>query len=92
MEHYPSMHPDASDVPVDQWLDERGYRCPLPVVKLAKAATLYGSGITVALVADDMGAENDIPAWCRLKGAEFLGVRPPKDSHPGWAYIVRLPA
>ena len=92
MEHYPSKHPIVDDVEIDHWFDERGFRCPMPIVKLAKARKLYGGGITVALVADDQGAENDVPAWCRLKGAEFLGVRPPKDAHPGWAYIVRLPA
>lgn len=91
-EHYPSRHPDASAVAIDHWFDERGFRCPIPVVTLAKARRLYGDDITVAVVADDQGAENDIPAWCRIKGAEFLGVRPPKDSHPGWAYVVHLPA
>ena len=89
--HYPTKHPDAGDVVIDQWLDERGLRCPMPIVKLAKARSQYGDNTTVALIADDPGAEQDVPAWCRLKGAEFLGVKPPTDDQPGWAYVVRFP-
>lgn len=84
-------HPDASDVRIEHWIDERGQRCPIPVVALARARRIYGAGVVVAVVADDAGAKHDIPAWCRLKGAEFLGVRPPKDSHGGTAYVVCLP-
>lgn len=73
------------------WLDERGRRCPIPVVALARAAMVHGAGAVVGLQADDPAAEHDVPAWCRLKGAEFLGVLPTRDDGPGTTYVVRLP-
>jgi len=42
-------------------------------------------------MASDPAAETDIPAWCRLRGAEYLGTRPPRDGGEGLAYLVRTP-
>ena len=30
-------------------------------------------GGLVAVLADDVAARTDIPAWCRMRGQEFLG-------------------
>ncbi len=54
-------------------LDCRGQRCPLPVIALAKAMPGVAVGEVVRVLADDPAAANDIPAWCRMKGQEFLG-------------------
>ena len=83
-------HPPAAERP-RIWLDERGRRCPIPVVALARALTVHGPGAVVGLQADDPAAEHDVPAWCRLKGATFLGVLPPRDGGAGTTYVVRLP-
>ena len=53
-------------------LDCLGQRCPLPVIKLAKAIPGVAIGEIVRVLADDPAAANDIPAWCRLKGQEFV--------------------
>ncbi|WP_122981973.1 sulfurtransferase TusA family protein [Actinoplanes teichomyceticus] len=53
-------------------LDCRGQRCPLPVIKLAKAIPQAAIGEVVRVLADDPAAANDIPAWCRMKGQEFV--------------------
>jgi tRNA 2-thiouridine synthesizing protein A len=84
-------HPPAPERP-RIWIDERGHRCPIPVVALARALNVHGPGALIAVQADDAAADADIPAWCRMKGAQFLGVLPPKDGGPGTAYVVRLPS
>ncbi len=53
-------------------LDCLGQRCPLPVIKLAKAIPDVAVGEIVRVLADDPAAANDIPAWCRMKGQEFV--------------------
>jgi tRNA 2-thiouridine synthesizing protein A len=53
-------------------LDCRGQRCPLPVIALAKTIRQMEVGETVRVLADDPAAANDIPAWCRMTGQEFV--------------------
>ncbi|GAA2562745.1 hypothetical protein GCM10010435_38560 [Winogradskya consettensis] len=54
-------------------VDSRGRRCPLPIIDLAKAMPGVEVGEVVRVLADDPAAANDIPAWCRMKGQEYLG-------------------
>ena len=54
-------------------LDCRGQRCPLPIIALAKRMRDVEIGQVVRVLADDPAAANDVPAWCRLKGQEYLG-------------------
>ena len=60
--------PDAPVV-----LDARGLRCPLPVIQLARLALTHGPGTVVEVWATDPAARADIPAWCRLRGHDYLG-------------------
>ncbi len=53
-------------------LDCLGQRCPLPVIALARTIGKVEVGEVVRVLADDPAAANDIPAWCRMKGQEFL--------------------
>jgi tRNA 2-thiouridine synthesizing protein A len=55
-------------------LDCRGQRCPLPVIALAKRLPELPVGAVLRVLADDPAAANDIPAWCRLRGQEYLGA------------------
>jgi tRNA 2-thiouridine synthesizing protein A len=67
-------------------VDCAGQRCPLPVIALAHRVAEVPVGTVVRVVADDPAAATDIPAWCRLRGQEFLGPT----SHDGVpAYDVR---
>ena len=86
------MTADAQDgnLPVDLWLDERGRRCPLPIISLAKAALKSKPGTVIVVVSDDPAAGRDIPAWCRLKGATYCGDIAPIDGLGGIGYLVRL--
>jgi tRNA 2-thiouridine synthesizing protein A len=54
-------------------LDCRGQRCPLPVIALARRLPALPVGGVLRVLADDPAAANDIPAWCRLRGQEYLG-------------------
>jgi TusA-related sulfurtransferase len=58
-------------------LDCRGKICPLPVIELARAADALAPGDTVVVLADDPAAAVDIPAWCRMRGHEYLGSDEP---------------
>ena len=64
-------------------VDSRGRRCPLPIIDLAKRMPSVPLGEVIRVLADDPAAANDIPAWCRMKGQEYLGSPAPD------AYEVR---
>jgi len=49
-------------------VDARGTRCPVPVIRLARAARDLPAGTTLVLLADDVAAWSDVPAWARMKG------------------------
>ena len=54
-------------------LDCRGMLCPLPVIELAKRYTEVPVGELVVVLADDVAARTDIPAWCRMRRQEYVG-------------------
>ena len=53
-------------------LDERGRRCPLPVIALARAMAAVAVGEEITLLADDPAAEHDVAAWCRMRGQDLV--------------------
>lgn len=63
-----------------------GQRCPLPVIALARGIGDLGVGSVIRVLADDPAAAVDIPAWCRMRGHEYVGRRS-VDDRP--AYDVR---
>ncbi|MFF8263870.1 cysteine desulfurase/sulfurtransferase TusA family protein [Streptomyces virginiae] len=67
-------------------LDALGLRCPQPVIELARAITRVPVGGTVTVLSDDEVARLDIPAWCAMRGHDYLGESP---RPAGTAYTVR---
>ncbi|MBC3985280.1 sulfurtransferase TusA family protein, partial [Streptomyces sp. AC536] len=67
-------------------VDALGKRCPLPVIELAKVIEDVPVGAVVAVLADDDAARLDIPAWCDMRGQEYVGERA---AQRGAAYWVR---
>ncbi|MBO0867424.1 MAG: sulfurtransferase TusA family protein [Micromonosporaceae bacterium] len=63
-------------------LDCRGQRCPLPVIALARRLPELPVGAVLRVLADDPAAAADIPAWCRMRGQEYLGAQP-STTEPG---------
>ena len=76
---------EASDVEV---VDARGLLCPMPVIELQRAARRSPPGHEVTLLADDVAAATDVPAWCRLQGHLLVSTSPAAGG--GTAYVVRL--
>ena len=58
----------------DKSLDCVGLYCPMPIVKTAAKIKELKSGEVLEVVADDKGIKQDMPAWCKATGHEFLGV------------------
>jgi tRNA 2-thiouridine synthesizing protein A len=68
-------------------LDCRHLMCPQPVIELSRRIGEVEVGQVVAVVADDAAARVDVPAWCRMRGQEYVGERATDDGTP--AYLVR---
>ncbi len=49
-------------------LDLRGFRCPVPVIRLEAALRAAAPGARIVAVADDPVAAVDIPHFCREAG------------------------
>jgi cysteine desulfurase len=67
-------------------VDALGRRCPIPVIELAKVIGDVPVGGTVRVLSDDEAARLDIPAWCEMRGQEYVGAEP---ADRGFAYLVR---
>ncbi len=72
---------------VDLELDCRDRLCPLPIIELAKHVGEVEIGGVVAVVATDAAARHDVPAWCRMRGQEYVGEDRAEDGVP--RYLVR---
>ncbi|MFH9008908.1 cysteine desulfurase/sulfurtransferase TusA family protein [Streptomyces afghaniensis] len=67
-------------------VDSLGKRCPIPVIELAKVIGDVPVGGLVRVLSDDEAARLDIPAWCEMRGQEYVGEEP---ADRGTAYLVR---
>ena len=66
----------------DATVEARGVLCPVPIIRLARAASTRASGSVIELLTDDPAAEYDVPAWCRLRGHELLTSEPLESDVP----------
>jgi TusA-related sulfurtransferase len=57
------------------------------VIRLANGIGDVPVGGVVTVVADDPAARADVPAWCRMRGQEYVGEGSADDGTP--AYLVR---
>jgi TusA-related sulfurtransferase len=74
-------------IEVELELDCRGMLCPLPIIELGKRYPEVPVGGLVAVVATDVAARTDVPAWCRMRGQEYVGEESAPDGAP--RYVVR---
>ena len=58
----------------DETLDCMGLYCPMPIVKTAQKIKQLQKGQVLEIVADDPGIKQDIPAWSKTTGNEYLGL------------------
>ncbi len=71
----------------DLELDCRGMLCPAPIIALGRRIGEVPVGGLVAVAATDVAARTDVPAWCRMRGQEYVGEEPAPDGVP--TYLVR---
>ena len=57
----------------DATLDSLGQSCPMPIVMMAKKMKEMKSGQVLEILSDDIGAKEDVPAWCSRTGNPLIG-------------------
>ena len=65
---------------MDEPLDLRGLKCPLPALMARKALAAMPPGTPLTVFADDPMAAVDIPHMCHSEGHAFDGMTP-RDGH-----------
>lgn len=55
-------------------VDARGKACPVPIIMLAIEARHHQSGTELTVLATDVAARLDVPAWARMTGNDFVGI------------------
>ena len=55
-------------------IDARGLLCPIPVIRLARAAVDAAPGTVITVWATDPAARLDVPAWARMRGHKVVRV------------------
>ena len=78
---------DAAPYDVALELDCRQMPCPMPIIELARHLADVEVGELLAVVAHDQAAAVDVPAWCRMKGQDYVGADVADDGAP--RYVVR---
>jgi tRNA 2-thiouridine synthesizing protein A len=59
----------------------------MPVISVARAAQAAASGTVISVTCTDPGAASDIPAWCEMRGVDYLGSLTEADG--AVSYVVR---
>ncbi len=65
----------ADNIKADETLDCRGLACPMPILKTKKAIGNMKSGQIIEILSTDAGTKNDLPAFAKRTGHEYLGER-----------------
>ena len=68
------MGDDLNNIKPDEVLDCVGLACPMPIHKTSLVIKKMEPGQVLEVQADDDGIENDMPAWCKVTGNEYLGL------------------
>jgi tRNA 2-thiouridine synthesizing protein A len=66
-------------VKADATVDAQGTLCPVPIIWAARRMRELASGDVLEVLATDVAVLDDLPAWCRATGHEFLEfeIEPP---------------
>lgn len=75
------MKPDAK-------LDCFGLLCPMPIIQTAKKIKELRVGEVLEILSTDEGIIEDMPAWCKMTGQEYLGLE--KDGEVYRVYVRKL--
>ncbi len=58
----------------DFTLDTFGLLCPMPIVKTSKELKKMNIGQVLKVISSDEGIKEDMPAFCKSTGHQFLGL------------------
>ena len=64
---------DLSTLVPGNKVDARAMACPGPLLEAKKAIGTVPVGGVLEIMSGDKGSREDIPAWCKKLGHEFLG-------------------
>jgi tRNA 2-thiouridine synthesizing protein A len=64
---------DLSTVESASVVDARGSACPGPLLEAKKGIGKVKVGEVLEILSSDAGTRNDIPAWAKKVGHEFMG-------------------
>ncbi len=68
------MSTDLTSLNVAKVVDARGSACPGPLLEAKKGIGGVKVGEILEVQSNDAGTRNDIPAWAKKVGHEYLGV------------------
>lgn len=72
----------------DATLHTFGLLCPMPIIKTAQKMKELEVGEMLEVLATESGIREDMPAWCRATGNEYLGLEEREGEHR--VYIRKL--
>ena len=72
----------------DESIDCLGLYCPMPIIKTAEKIKELAAGQVLEVIADDPGIVQDMPAWCKMTGHEFLEMKQDDDEYR--AYVKKV--
>ena len=67
------MPADLSTISPAKTVDARSMACPGPLLEAKKGIAGVAVGQVLEIMSGDEGSREDIPAWCRKTGHEYLG-------------------
>jgi len=65
----------VENIEPDETLDARGLSCPMPLLKTKKTIGKMESGQILEVQSTDPGTKNDLPAFAKRTGHEYLGEK-----------------
>ena len=80
---------NAVDYPVDRLLDGGQSGCGELLILVFEAMKQLKSGQILKVIGYDLGAREDIPAWCRLTGNPLLHVETAADRTIPTSYFIQ---
>ena len=69
----------------DATVDARGTLCPIPIVWAAERMRTLAPGAVLEVLATDAAVLEDLPAWCRATGHQFLDFEVGAGVYTGYA-------
>ena len=65
---------NGNRIEITRTADAVGLFCPMPVVRLKLEIEKIEPNQVIELLADDPGVVEDVPAWCKETGNQFLSI------------------